>query len=95
MTTVFVISFLIVYIIFAIAFYNMLIGPALESLPDGSVYPADVYDEFEENNISIKCLLTILWPSTVFFILGWRIGMTIYETKLIRDEDDRIAAWFV
>ena len=77
MITVIAISFLTVYIIFAIVFYHMLIGPALESLPDGSVYPADVYDEFNENNTSIKCLLTILWPLTVFFILGWRIGMTI------------------
>ena len=95
MTTVLVISFLIVYFIFAIIFYQVLIDPVLESLPDGSVYPADVYDGFRENNTSIKGLLTISWPLTVFFILGWRIGMTIYEIKIIRDEDDRIAAWFV
>lgn len=42
----------------------------------------------------IKFVCAAIWPIYLFYRIGVTFGRKIYE-KLIRDDEDRIAAWFI
>ncbi len=50
---------------------------------------------FENNRQNLLAVLSITWPVSWFFMWGCCFGNEIYRMKIIKNEEDRIAAWFV
>jgi hypothetical protein len=63
--------------------------------PTPYVSLAGMEDYFLWNKDFILLLLSITWMVSWFFMFGCAIGYEIHNKFIIKDEEDRIAAWFV
>ena len=88
-------SFFLGYVTIGVAFFHA-IKRMFTGIPTPSIFIRGVDEDLEWNKEAILFVFSIIWPVSWFFFLGRIIGDSIYDKKIIKqNEEDRIAAWFV
>ena len=76
--------------LFFVVTYNI-----IDDIPGPSVHLSRMEDYFRYNKKKIIFILSTTWMASWFFLLGCCIGGEIYNKYIVKNEENRIAAWFV
>ena len=83
------------YVIGMVLFYAVATNLMEDDSTRPACHPYNMKIYFKENKMKLIAILSIIWPVSWFFMWGCCFGNELYTLMVIKNEEDRIAAWLV
>ena len=87
--------FLFVFYVFGAWIFFVVVYNIVDDITGQSVHLLRMEDYFKYHKKNIIFILSITWMASWFFMVGCYLGGEIYNKYIVKNEENRIAAWFV